>query len=61
MQKYGIPTGPLPDGSPNKMVQFLIAQTGGTYDEFLANGKLQAFGITPPVAGGYVEIFGKAT
>jgi hypothetical protein len=60
MQKYGIPTGPLPDGSPNKMVQFLIAQTGGTYEEFLANGKLQAFGITPP-GGGYVEVFGKAT
>jgi len=60
MQKKGLPTGPLPDGSPNKMVQFLIAMTGGSYEEFLANGKLQAFGITPPVAGGYVEVFGKA-
>jgi hypothetical protein len=61
MQRYGLNTGPLPDGSPNRMVQFLIAQTGGSYEEFLANNKIQAFGVTPPVAGGYVKIFGKAT
>jgi hypothetical protein len=61
MQRYGLNTGPLPDGSPNRMVQFLIAMTGGSYEEFLANNKIQAFGVTPPVAGGYVKIFGKAT
>jgi hypothetical protein len=61
MQKAGLPTGPLPDGSPNRIIEFMIALTGGSYEEFLANNKIQAFGITPPVAGGYVEVFGKTT
>jgi len=59
MQQYGQKTGPLPDGSPNRMVRFITAIEKGGYDEFVANGKLEGGVIVPPLTGGIVKIFGK--
>lgn len=41
MQKSGIPTGPLPDGSPNKMNRFVESVIRGIDAEQTANGKVQ--------------------
>ena len=45
MQKLGIPTGPLPDGSPNQMVSFVKQMIGGIEDE---NDNRQIQGIIEP-------------
>jgi hypothetical protein len=60
LQKLGIPTGVLPDGSPNLMLLYNLAAHKGADKENAENGKLEAIGITPPIAGGIVKIFGKA-
>jgi len=59
MQQYGVKTGPLPDGSPNRMIRFTTAVQKGGYDEFIANGKIDGGVIVPPLTGGVVKIFGK--
>jgi hypothetical protein len=41
LQKKGLPTGPLPDGSPNKMVQFLKSIIEGVDAEESENGFTQ--------------------
>lgn len=46
MQKIGLPTGPLPDGSPNLMLQFMIASELGSDKEENENGKV--VGIIDP-------------
>jgi hypothetical protein len=46
MQKLGIPTGPLPDGSPNLMLQFTLASQIGADKEESENGKV--VGILDP-------------
>lgn len=46
MQKLGIPTGPLPDGSPNLMLQFTLASQIGADREESENGKV--VGILDP-------------
>ena len=61
MQAYGLKTGTLPDGSPNRMIRFTTAAQKGGYDEFIANGKINGGVIVPPLTGGIVKIFGKAT
>ena len=40
MQKIGLPTGPMPDGSPNLMLQFMIASEIGSDKEESENGKV---------------------
>lgn len=45
MQKLGLPTGPLPDGSPNQMVTFVKQMIGGIEDE---NDNRQIQGIIDP-------------
>jgi hypothetical protein len=60
LQKLGIPTGVLPDGSPNLMLLYNLAAHKGSDKENAENGKIEAIGITPPIAGGIVKIFGKA-
>lgn len=40
MQKLGLPTGPMPDGSPNLMLQFTIASQLGSDREETENGKV---------------------
>ena len=58
LQALGIPTGVLPDGSPNLMALFNLATHKGQDKENSENGKLQAIGIS---ALGPVQIFGKST
>ena len=58
LQAIGVPTGALPDGSPNLMLLYNLATHKGSDKEKSENGKLQAFGVS---ATGYVEIFGKDT
>ena len=59
LQKLGIPTGTLPDGSPNLMLLFNLASNKGTKKESAQNGKLQAIGID--AFGKPVQISGKST
>ena len=59
LQKLGIPTGTLPDGSPNLMLLFNLASNKGTKKESAQNGKIQAIGISAD--GKPVEIYGKST
>jgi hypothetical protein len=39
MQQLGLPTEPLPDGSPNKMIQFISSAFKGKSKENAENGK----------------------
>jgi hypothetical protein len=41
LQKKGIPTGPLPDGTANKMVQFMKSIIEGMDAEQTQNGKVE--------------------
>jgi hypothetical protein len=45
MQKLGIPTGPLPDGSPNLYLQSIKSQIEGVESERTQNSKMSA--LTP--------------
>jgi len=56
LQKLGIPTGVLPDGSPNLMLLYNLANNKGAEKEKSENGKIQAIGISS--AGPPVKIFG---
>jgi len=47
MQKLGIPTGPMPDGSPNLWMLSIQAQIKGVEGERTENGRNQ--GILPPL------------
>lgn len=60
LQSIGIPTGTLPDGSPNLMLLYNLATHKGQDKENAENGKIEAYGIVPPVVGGVVTIYGKA-
>jgi hypothetical protein len=44
----GLPTGPLPDGSPNIALPAIYQMTKAMHDEQLANGKVEIF--IPPLA-----------
>ena len=59
LQKLGIPTGTLPDGSPNLMLLFNLASNKGTKKESAQNGKIQSIGISAD--GKPVRISGKST
>lgn len=48
LQKLGIPTGDLPDGSPNVAIPAISAELKGNYQEQLENGKTEVF--IPPLA-----------
>jgi hypothetical protein len=56
LQTIGIPTGALPDGSPNLMLLYNLATHKGSDKEKSENGKLDAFGVSPM---GLVEVYGK--
>jgi len=56
LQSVGIPTGALPDGSPNLMAIQIMMSHKGADQEQAENGKLDAFGLSP---AGPVQIFGK--
>ena len=64
MQKNGLPTGDLPDGSPNLMLQSKLSDLNGFFKEMQENGKTEIFippltmtpaGVTLPSKG-----FGKS-
>jgi hypothetical protein len=59
LQSLGIPTGALPDGSPNLMLLFNLSSNKGSDKENSRNGKLSAVGLVPPITGGLVKIYGK--
>lgn len=46
LQELGIPTGPMPDGSPNKFLASIKAMIDGNSQEIAENGKV-AIGIGP--------------
>jgi hypothetical protein len=46
LQKLGVPTGTLPDGSPNLMLLYNLATHKGAEKEKAENGKIQALGIS---------------
>jgi hypothetical protein len=56
LESVGIPTGPMPDGSPNLMAIQIMMSHKGADQEQAENGKLDAFGLSP---AGPVQIFGK--
>lgn len=60
MQSLGLPTGPLPDGSPNLMLQYGKTLLCGAEQENAENGKIDADVIIPPMTGGVFKVFGKA-
>lgn len=51
LQKLGMPTGDLPDGSPNLMNQLILAMNNGSDKEKSENGKTQVAVILPPPFG----------
>ena len=59
LQSFGIPTGVLPDGSPNLMGLYNLASNKGADDEETENGKVEGAVIVPPITGGILRIFGK--
>jgi hypothetical protein len=63
MQKLGIPTGPMPDGSPNLEVLSKLAQMKAMANEEAENGKVQiavgALSITPAGLTVPTSAFGK--
>jgi hypothetical protein len=46
LQKLALPTGPLPDGSPNLMLLFNLASNKGVDKEQAENGTSDSFGLT---------------
>lgn len=59
LQKLGLPTGPMPDGSPNIMNQFLSSMIKGTDKEQAENGTIDATVLVPPLTGGLLTVFAK--
>lgn len=50
LQQLGVPTGALPDGSPNIALAAIFQQIRGSYEEQITNGKVEIF--VPPLAVG---------
>jgi hypothetical protein len=59
LQSVGIPTGTLPDGSPNLMGIYNLMANRGADKEESENGKVEGTVIVPPATGGILRIFGK--
>ena len=59
LQKLGVPTGALPDGTENLMNQFMSAILKGQDKEESENGTIDAMVIVPPLTGGLLQVFGK--
>jgi hypothetical protein len=56
LQSVGIPTGPLPDGSPNLMGIYTLMNQLGADEEETENGKTEGAVITP---AGILPVFSK--
>jgi hypothetical protein len=59
LQKLGMPTGPMPDGSPNMMNQFMGSMLKGSDKEESENGTIDATVLVPPITGGLLTVYGK--
>lgn len=59
LQKLGMPTGAMPDGSPNLMNQLMGAITKGMDKEESENGTIDATVVVPPITGGLLTVYGK--
>ena len=51
LQGLGVPTGPLPDGSPNLMLQFNLAANKGIVSNITEEGKLEIITAAGPGTG----------
>lgn len=51
LQSLGIPTGTLPDGSPNLMLLFNFASNGAIVDNISEDGKVETIGTGGPSVG----------
>ena len=64
MQKSGIPTGDLPDGSPNLMLQSMFSQVKGQLKETQENGKVEVaidpLSVVGGTTTGVVKAYGKS-
>ena len=61
LQKVGIPTGVLPDGSPNLMGIYNLMTHKGADKEHAENSKGEGVVIVPPVTGGVLRVYVKNT
>jgi hypothetical protein len=59
LQSLGLPTGPMPDGSPNLTNVFVDAIVKGMDKEENENGTIDAMVLVPPITGGILKVFGK--
>jgi HPt (histidine-containing phosphotransfer) domain-containing protein len=59
LQSVGIPTGTLPDGSPNLMGVYNLMTHKGSDKEESENGKVEGTVIVPPLTGGILRVFAK--
>jgi hypothetical protein len=59
LQSLGLPTGPMPDGSPNITNVFVDALVKGMDKEESENGTIDAMVLVPPITGGILKVFGK--
>ena len=60
LQEKGMPTGDMPDGSPNLMNQFMSTLIEGMEQEEAENGTIDATVLVPPLAGGLLTVFAKS-
>jgi len=51
LQSIGVPTGALPDGSPNLMLQFNLASNKGIVSNITEEGKVEGIGAAGPITG----------
>lgn len=51
LQGLGVPTGALPDGSPNLMLQFNLATNKAIVSNITEEGKVESIGMTGPTIG----------
>lgn len=58
LQALGVPTGTLPDGSPNLMLLYNLATHKGSEKEKAQNGTIDAKIVVPPLTGGVFPVFG---
>jgi hypothetical protein len=59
LQSVGLPTGVLPDGSPNLMNVYNFMTHKGAEQEQSQNGKIEGQVIVPPISGGILRVTGK--
>ena len=54
LQALGLPTGTLPDGSPNRTLQFLLGSNKGITKNIAEDGKIEGVGASGPITGKFI-------